>query len=85
MIAKKYTEGCRVRLFVGGSTLRGALVIGEQTLSRPLQHLIVNKVDISPIRAALLEPGADLIQIIREYDRQNLMTMPHHIEDNHNS
>jgi NAD(P)H-nitrite reductase large subunit len=81
MIAKSYTNGSRVRLFVGQKTLRGALVMGEQTLSRPLQHLIENEVDITPIRPALLEPGADLVQIIRDYDRQYLMTMVHHLEN----
>jgi len=79
MVAKNYTQACRVRLFVGEHTLRGALVIGEQTLSRPLQHLIENEVDITTIRMALLDPQADLMQIIRDYDHEYLSTMPHHL------
>lgn len=81
MLAKSYTQACRVRLYVGERTLRGALVMGEQTLSRPLQHLIENEIDITPIRAALFAPEADLIKIIRDFDREFLLTMPHHLED----
>ncbi len=81
MLAKSYTPSCRVRLYVGQNVLRGALVMGEQTLSRPLQHLIENEIDITPIRAALFAPEADLIQIIRDYDRDVLQTRVHHLDE----
>ena len=56
-----------VRLMVGERTLVGALVLGEQKLSQPLQELITRQVDITPIRAQLLEAGAALGQLIMEY------------------
>src|SRR5207247_8090700 len=48
----------RVRLVVGDRAIAGALVMGDQTWSRPLQKLIVGKVDITAIRPALLVGGA---------------------------
>jgi hypothetical protein len=48
----------RVRLMLGEQTITGALVMGDQSLSRPLQRLIAENVDISPIRDALLTEGA---------------------------
>jgi NAD(P)H-nitrite reductase large subunit len=43
----------RVRLLVGERTIVGALVMGDQTWSRPLQKLIVGKADVTPIRDEL--------------------------------
>ena len=57
----------RVRIMIGQQTLVGALVMGDQTLSYPLQHLIADQVDISPIRDHLLSPDAPLVDIIRGY------------------
>jgi NADPH-dependent 2,4-dienoyl-CoA reductase/sulfur reductase-like enzyme len=48
----------RVRLMLGEQTITGALVMGDQSLSRPLQRLIAENADISPIRDALLTEGA---------------------------
>jgi NAD(P)H-nitrite reductase large subunit len=44
----------RIRLFVGEKKIVGALVMGDQTWSRPLQQLIGAEVDISAIRPALI-------------------------------
>jgi NAD(P)H-nitrite reductase large subunit len=57
----------QLRLMVGERTLAGALVLGDQKLSLLLQELIGMRVDISPIRAQLLQPGAPLGQIVMEY------------------
>jgi NAD(P)H-nitrite reductase large subunit len=57
----------RLRVLVGQNTLVGALVMGDQTLSRPLQHLVNQKVDITPIRQQLLTPGAPLADILVEF------------------
>jgi NAD(P)H-nitrite reductase large subunit len=57
----------RLRVLVGQTTLLGALVIGDQTLSRPLQHIIANRLDISAVRDRLLTPGAPLADIIAEF------------------
>jgi len=57
----------RVRLLLGERQLVGAVVMGDQKLSHPLQHLIRQGVDISPIHERLLQPGAPLAEIIIEY------------------
>lgn len=45
----------RLRLLVGEKRLVGAIVMGDQTLSIPLQTLIDQQVDITPIRDQLLQ------------------------------
>jgi NAD(P)H-nitrite reductase large subunit len=57
----------QIRLMVGERVLVGALVLGEQKLSLPLQELVSKQVDISPIRSLLLQPGAPLGQILMDY------------------
>jgi NAD(P)H-nitrite reductase large subunit len=57
----------QVRLIVGQQTLRGALVLGEQKLSLPLQELVARQTDISAIRPALLQPGAQVGQIVMDF------------------
>lgn len=44
----------RVRLFIGERTIVGAMVMGDQTWSQPLQRLISSQVDITPVRPALI-------------------------------
>jgi NAD(P)H-nitrite reductase large subunit len=56
----------RLRVLVGQRSLIGAIVIGDQTLSLPLQRLITEQVDISPIREQLLKPGAPLADLLAE-------------------
>lgn len=58
MVAQTGFDVNRLRLVVGEKTLLGAIVMGDQKLSLPLEKLISNKVDISPIREKLLSPGA---------------------------
>jgi NADPH-dependent 2,4-dienoyl-CoA reductase/sulfur reductase-like enzyme len=60
----------RVRVVVGGRTLAGAVVMGDQTLSRPLEELVGRQVDITGIRAALLAPAADIPAIILPFWQQ---------------
>jgi NADPH-dependent 2,4-dienoyl-CoA reductase/sulfur reductase-like enzyme len=43
----------RIRLMIGEKTILGAVVMGNQTLSRPIHQLIARRVDISPIRERL--------------------------------
>jgi NAD(P)H-nitrite reductase large subunit len=69
MVAQNSSGNNRLRLYVAEKTLRGALVMGDQTLSRPLQHLIADQVDISSIRPALLAPDADLTKIIQIFQK----------------
>ena len=65
MVAQNNSQHNRLRLYVGEKTLRGALIMGDQTLSRPLQRMIEDQVDISSIRPALLAPDPDLTKIIQ--------------------
>ena len=54
----------RLRLLVVGDSLVGAVVMGDQTLSHSLQHLILDKANIFPIRDRILHPGAPVADII---------------------
>lgn len=59
----------RVRLFVGEKKIVGALVMGDQTWSRPLQRLIAAGADITPIRPQLLGTAATaLASLARFYE-----------------
>ncbi len=57
----------RLRIAVGKNRLIGAIIMGDQTLSRPLQNLIAARTDITGIRDALLVPGASLADIITDF------------------
>lgn len=65
--AQSNFEVNRLRILVGEQTLIGAIVMGDQKLSRALQHLVAEKVDISSIRQKLLEPGAPVADVIAEF------------------
>jgi hypothetical protein len=67
MVAQAGFEINRLRLMVGGQTLLGAIVMGDQKLSFPLEKIISNHMDISPIRERLLTPNARIGEIIAEY------------------
>jgi NADPH-dependent 2,4-dienoyl-CoA reductase/sulfur reductase-like enzyme len=58
------SEVNRVRLLVGERTLAGAVVMGDQAISRPLEELVARQVDVSEIRPALLAPGADIPAVL---------------------
>jgi NAD(P)H-nitrite reductase large subunit len=64
IVAETYQQENRLRLYVGLNFLSGAIVMGDQTLSRPLQVLIREQVDISTIRDRLLSPDASLADTI---------------------
>ncbi len=57
----------RLRLMIGEKRIRGAIVMGDQTLSTPLQKLIEADADISTIRAQLLAPKAPIADIIADF------------------
>jgi hypothetical protein len=44
----------RLRLMLGKERILGAIVMGDQLLSLPLQELINQRVDITPVREELL-------------------------------
>ena len=68
----------RIRLVVGERAIVGALVMGNQSWSRPLQRLITAQADITPIRAALVEGGAGsltgLARFYRTWEEREAVT-----------
>ncbi len=66
--AENHHEINRLRLLIGPTTIVGAVLMGDQALSRPLQRLIAQSIDITPIRGRLLAPGAALGKIITEFE-----------------
>ena len=57
----------RLRILVGQTTLLGAIVMGDQKLSFPLEKIISEGMDISPIREKLLTPKAKVGDIIADF------------------
>jgi len=64
VVAQTVGGNNRIRLYVRQATIAGALVMGDQTLSTPLQYIVREKLDICAIHQDLLQPGAPLHQII---------------------
>lgn len=56
-----------LRLVIGQKSLLGAILMGDQTLSTPLQKMVENSADISPIRQKLMAPNAPVADIVAEY------------------
>src|SRR5688572_3294848 len=67
LVAQTGFEVNRLRLLVGEKTLLGAIIMGDQTLSFPLETIISRNADISPIRERLLEPSARVGDIVAEF------------------
>jgi NAD(P)H-nitrite reductase large subunit len=66
-IAQSGFDVNRVRVMVGEKTLTGAVVMGDQKLSLPLEKIILEKLDITPIRERLLAQGARIGDVITEF------------------
>jgi hypothetical protein len=56
-----------VRLHIGDCTLVGALVMGDQTLSRPLKELILQQVDICKVHDKLLQKDIPLADVVMDH------------------
>ncbi len=67
MVVETGFEVNRLRLLVGEKTLLGAILIGDQQLSFPLEKIISENVDISPIREQLLAPNANLGNLLTQF------------------
>lgn len=71
--------GERLRVLVGPRSIVGAVVMGEQSLSRPLARLIAEGVDVSGLRPALdANPrggAALLVEFIRAWERENRVAL----------
>jgi len=70
-VAQTGFEVNNLRLLVGEKTLLGAIVMGDQKLSFPLEKIITGNVDISPIRESLLMPNARVGDILTEFWTKN--------------
>jgi NAD(P)H-nitrite reductase large subunit len=62
----------RTRLLVGQDRIVGAVVMGDQVLSRPLQHLIRSRVDIRAVRDRLVGRPAETTQILLSLAERSL-------------
>jgi NAD(P)H-nitrite reductase large subunit len=60
----------RLRLLLGEDRIVGAVVMGDQALSRPLQHLIRERVDITAVRDTLAARPAEAGEILAALTRQ---------------
>jgi NAD(P)H-nitrite reductase large subunit len=67
IVAQNNFDVNRLRLLIGDRTLLGAIVMGDQTLSRPIQELVAQQADITPLRARLLATGAKLADLIAAF------------------
>jgi NAD(P)H-nitrite reductase large subunit len=67
MVAQSGFEVNRLRLILGEEKLLGAVVMGDQTLSLPLQKMIAHGADISSIREKLLTPNAPIADLIADF------------------
>jgi NAD(P)H-nitrite reductase large subunit len=59
-----------LRLMVGEQSLIGAVVMGEQKLSQPLQELIAAQAEITPVRDKLLRAGEMLGEVVMDFWNQ---------------
>jgi len=64
-----------VRLLIGEDRVIGAVVMGDQKLSMPLQKIISQKMDISSIRDKLLRKDAKIADVIVEFWSRHLATV----------
>jgi NAD(P)H-nitrite reductase large subunit len=61
------TDVSHMRLVIGEQKLLGALIMGDQKISRPLRDLINSQVDISPIRNQLMQSSAQMGQSVIDF------------------
>jgi len=71
IVAQTGFEVNHLRILIGERTLLGAIVMGDQKLSFPLEKIISNNVDISPIREQLLTPNAKIADVIARFWSHN--------------
>ena len=67
MVAQTGFDVNRLRLLVGRKILLGAIIIGDQKLSLPLQRIISENMDISAIRERLLVSNAKIGDVIADF------------------
>ena len=65
--AQNHFKENRIRIELNHQYLLGAIVMGDQTLSAPLQTIIAEKIDISSIRDLLLDPAQDPAEVLTNF------------------
>jgi NADPH-dependent 2,4-dienoyl-CoA reductase/sulfur reductase-like enzyme len=68
---------CRIRLAVGEDCLVGAVILGDQTLSRPLTELVCKRVPLGRLRQQLLKSPEQAVQVLLDYGQQQVR---HHMQ-----
>lgn len=77
LVAQSNFDVNRLRILFGENHLAGAILIGDQTLSRALFHLIVDKINISQIREKLLAPRSSITDVIANFWSEMIGTDGH--------
>jgi NADPH-dependent 2,4-dienoyl-CoA reductase/sulfur reductase-like enzyme len=67
LVAQSDFDVNRLRVLVGENYLVGAILMGDQTLSRAIHRIIVDRVDITPIKQKLLQPGQSITDVIADF------------------
>ncbi len=67
LAAESIMDESQLRLILGEHRLLGAVVMGDQKISRPIRELVNDQVDITPIREQLLQSGPQLGQMVMDY------------------
>lgn len=57
----------RLRILVDDKHIVGALIMGDQTLSRAIHQIITEKIDISPIRDQIFNPLSSMTDILADF------------------
>ena len=70
VIAQTYSGENRLRLYLSTDHLVGAVIMGDQKISHPIQFLIRHQVDLNGLRPRLLEPDAHLADLINSFWRE---------------
>lgn len=72
IVAQSGFDTNHVRIIVGDKNLLGAVVMGDQTLSTPLQKIIARKLDISSMRDQLLTQDAKIADVVVDFWSKHL-------------
>jgi NAD(P)H-nitrite reductase large subunit len=67
IVAQSGFDVNHMRLLIGKKTLIGAVLMGDQKLSWPLQKMIESGADISSIREKLMAAGAPIADLIADF------------------